>query len=93
MTKILKKQIETTIILLYPSISLNSNQVTNCIRFFFKEITTKWNEVQALVPQRDQDLHSEYQKQQQNERLRLQFAQKQMLLDLGLNVNVNNFNN
>ncbi|CAF4715246.1 unnamed protein product, partial [Rotaria sp. Silwood2] len=40
------------------------------------EITAKWNEVQSLVPQRDQDLQTEYLKQQQNERIRLQFAQK-----------------
>ncbi|CAF1477539.1 unnamed protein product [Rotaria sordida] len=40
------------------------------------EITSKWNEVQTLVPQRDQDLQSEYAKQQQNERFRIQFAQK-----------------
>ncbi|CAF4706950.1 unnamed protein product, partial [Rotaria sp. Silwood1] len=40
------------------------------------ELTTKWNEVQALVPQRDQDLQTEYGKQQQNERFRIQFAQK-----------------
>ncbi|CAF2152013.1 unnamed protein product [Rotaria magnacalcarata] len=41
-----------------------------------EEIKSKWNEVQALVPQRDQDLQTEYAKQQQNERFRLQFAQK-----------------
>ncbi|CAF0792573.1 unnamed protein product [Didymodactylos carnosus] len=41
-----------------------------------EEITSKWNEVQSLVPQRDQDLQVEYLKQQQNERLRIQFAQK-----------------
>jgi actinin alpha len=40
------------------------------------EISTKWNEVQTLVPQRDQDLQTEYLKQQQNERFRVQFAQK-----------------
>ncbi|CAF5147709.1 unnamed protein product, partial [Rotaria socialis] len=34
------------------------------------EIKSKWNEVQALVPQRDQDLQTEYAKQQQNERFR-----------------------
>ncbi|CAF1180208.1 unnamed protein product [Adineta ricciae] len=41
-----------------------------------EEISAKWQEVQALVPQRDQDLQTEYLKQQQNERFRLQFAQK-----------------
>ncbi|UJR15494.1 hypothetical protein I4U23_002437 [Adineta vaga] len=40
------------------------------------EITSKWNEVQTLVPQRDQDLQTEQSKQQQNERFRMQFAQK-----------------
>ena len=42
----------------------------------FQEITSKWNEVQTLVPQRDEDLETENVKQQQNERFRLQFAQK-----------------
>ena len=42
----------------------------------FQEITSKWNEVQTLVPQRDEDLQTEHVKQQQNERFRLQFAQK-----------------
>ncbi|CAF4989064.1 unnamed protein product, partial [Rotaria socialis] len=40
------------------------------------EISAKWNDVQALVPQRDQDLETEFIKQQQNERFRVQFAQK-----------------
>lgn len=41
-----------------------------------QEISAKWQDVQTLVPQRDQDLQTEYLKQQQNERFRLQFAQK-----------------
>lgn len=39
-------------------------------------ITTKWMEVQQLVPNRDQTLHGEMLKQQNNERLRRTFAQK-----------------
>ncbi|CAF3992133.1 unnamed protein product [Rotaria magnacalcarata] len=41
-----------------------------------EELSAKWNDVQALVPQRDQDLETEFIKQQQNERFRVQFAQK-----------------
>ena len=43
---------------------------------FFKEIETKWQDVRTLVPQRDNDLQREYQKQQENERYRVEFSQK-----------------
>lgn len=39
-------------------------------------ISTKWNEVRKLVPQRDNTLQAELKKQQNNESLRRQFAEK-----------------
>ncbi|XP_076031570.1 alpha actinin isoform X3 [Oratosquilla oratoria] len=39
-------------------------------------ITGKWNDVKKLVPQRDNTLQAELQKQQNNESLRRQFAEK-----------------
>jgi len=41
-----------------------------------EEIETKWQDVRTLVPQRDNDLQREYQKQQENERYRVEFSQK-----------------
>jgi actinin alpha len=55
---------------------LKKNFALNQFDDLLKEIKSKWNEVQVLVPQRDQDLQIEYGKQQQNERFRIQFAQK-----------------
>merc|ERR1711931_366567 len=41
-----------------------------------KDVQSKWNEVKALVPQRDQTLQDELKKQENNEALRRQFAEK-----------------
>ena len=41
-----------------------------------QDVTNKWNDVKALVPQRDATLRQEMIRQQNNERLRQQFAEK-----------------
>ncbi|XP_075262316.1 alpha-actinin-2-like isoform X1 [Convolutriloba macropyga] len=40
------------------------------------QLSSKWNEMMGLVPQRDRNLQQELSRQENNERLRMQFAQK-----------------